>query len=82
MNYHIAVLTALVVNIDHFINISRAKACGEVATPHLRVPGASSQRYVSRLNSFAAVRPRMSAFSSSLSEVEAKLWSTGLSCHG
>src|SRR5262249_49742500 len=29
------------------------------------------------LNSFAAVRPRMSAFSSSLSEVDAKMWSTG-----
>jgi hypothetical protein len=33
-------------------------------------------------NSFAAVRPRISAFSSSLSEVEAKMWSTGAICQG
>src|SRR3984893_11921271 len=38
--------------------------------------------HVSKLNSFAAVRPRMSAFSSSLSDDEAKMWSTGLSCQG
>src|SRR5262249_33073505 len=33
-------------------------------------------------NSFAAVRPRMSAFSSSLSEVDEKMWSTGAICQG
>jgi hypothetical protein len=43
---------------------------------------AIQSRYVVNSNSFAAVRPRMSALSSSLSEAEAKMWSTGWSCHG
>ncbi len=43
---------------------------------------ASQPRYVVSSNSFAAVRPRISALSSSLSEAEAKIWSTGWSCHG
>ena len=33
-------------------------------------------------NSFAAVRPKMSAFSSSLSVVHAKMWSTGAISQG
>jgi hypothetical protein len=32
--------------------------------------------------SFAAVRPRILALSSSLSDVHAKMWSTGCNCHG
>jgi NADPH-dependent curcumin reductase CurA len=35
-----------------------------------------------RSNSLSAVRPRMSAFSSSLSDADSKIWSTGASCHG
>jgi hypothetical protein len=48
----------------------------------LKIHLAIQPRYVVSSNSFAAVRPRMSALSSSLSEAEAKMWSTGWSCHG
>src|SRR4051812_4309496 len=40
------------------------------------------QDYIAILRSFAAVLPRMSAFSPSLSDVLAKMWSTGWSCQG
>src|SRR3954470_13698476 len=49
---------------------------------HQLLPSQLRQHYALKLNSFAAVRPRMSAFSSSLSDVEAKIWSTGCSCQG
>ena len=65
------------------------RACGSTREAGISLPrgdlAASKQPPVaqaSKLNSFAAVRPRISAFSSSLSEVEAKMWSTGLSCQG
>jgi len=51
-------------------------------THTIKVKVAISQRYAVKFSSFAAVRPRMSALSSSLSEAEAKIWSTGCSCQG
>ena len=44
--------------------------------------GGTRARYTVIPNNFAAVRPRMSAFSSSESEVDAKMWSTGAICQG
>jgi hypothetical protein len=42
----------------------------------------SEEGYIAIFSSFAAVLPRMSAFSASLSDVLAKMWSTGWSCQG
>jgi len=42
----------------------------------------NSNRYSLKFNNLAAVRPRILTLSSSLSEADAKMWSTGWSCQG
>ena len=60
-----------------------SSACSDGARPATeRGRPQSHEHQAWTLNSFAAVRPRTSAFSSSLSDVQAKMWSTGCSCQG
>jgi hypothetical protein len=60
------------------------KALEFVSIGHGGLAGSTGQKrlYVSRLSNLAAVRPSISALSSSLSEADAKMWSTGYSCQG